>query len=89
MKTYILSFYAKPQGQWVKYSHTFEHETMPTREDVMAITQEMCERIGALVIADHTLQLEEANPASEYIEKVAGWPPKKNTNAWKPKRYGV
>jgi hypothetical protein len=81
MTTYTVSWFSKIGNEWKRCHSTFDSPVEPTYEEV-------CNLI------DHTpgqsdpycVQLEVGDPAVPYVpRKHKG----KNTNAWKPRRYGA
>lgn len=80
MTTYTLSWHHKVDGEWKRSSTTFDADVLPTFE-------ESCSRISLLsnIAEAHNLQLEYGYPAIPYVQRKHKV---KNTNSWKPKRYG-
>ena len=86
MNTYTVSFYGrkiKEEG-WRKYVQTIESQHQPTYDEFIEIINGIAER-EELRLNIQQAQLEQGNPALPYV------PPdcrkRKNTNAWKPRRY--
>lgn len=86
MTTYTVSFYGKTTGGWPRFHHTIERDSLPTHEECISIVTDIAKRAGVSVVAEHTIQLEEGNPALPYIPQHKH--KHKNTNAWKPRGYG-
>lgn len=84
MTTYTFSFYAKVGDKWTRFSRTVDQR--PDLVDWPEMARQMVAGYGVSVIGKDTLQLEEGNPAIQYVQRKHKG---KNTNAWKPKRYGA
>lgn len=75
MTPYTISYYRKIEGQWIKTTHEFKEETL---DDAQRIYRTLMDGVIA-----NNVQLEAGMPATPYIPQH-----KKNTNAWKPRKYG-
>ncbi len=80
MTTYTASLWTKVGREWKRCYRTFEATVQPTPEEIYNMIDHTPGQHDV-----HNVQLEEGAPATVYtVRKHKG----KNTNSWKPRRYG-